>query len=65
MSKPQTTRILAFDTSLYQFTAHCKSLLTDDEKAELFAAEQRYARSRQAGSAAHRNLLAYLDGVEV
>jgi hypothetical protein len=46
-----------------EYRGHCKSLLTDDEKAELIAAEKRYAKSRQAGSAAHRNLVNYLDGV--
>jgi len=62
---PRMTVEMTSKCGFCAFTAHCKSLLTDDEKAELFAAEQRYARSRQAGSAAHRNLLAYLDGVEV
>jgi hypothetical protein len=62
---PRMTIEMTSKCGFCQFTAHCKSLLTDDEKAELFAAEQRYARSRQAGSAVHRNLLEYLDGVEV
>jgi hypothetical protein len=46
-----------------EFRAHCKALLTDEEKTELIAAEKRYAKSRQAGSAAHRNLVNYLEGV--
>jgi hypothetical protein len=62
---PRMTVEMTSKCGFCQFTAHCKSLLTDDEKAELFAAEQRYARSRQAGSAAHRNLVNYLEGVSL
>jgi hypothetical protein len=62
---PRMTVEMTSKCGFCQFTAHCKSLLTDDEKAELLAAEQRYARSRQAGSAAHRNLVNYLEGVTI
>jgi hypothetical protein len=48
-----------------EYRGHCKSLLTEEEKAELIEAEKRYAKSRQAGSAAHRNLVNYLEGVTI
>jgi hypothetical protein len=46
------------------FTSHCKSLLTDKEKAELFEIESNFSKSRLNGSAEHRNLKRYLEGVE-
>jgi hypothetical protein len=46
------------------FTAHCKSLLTDDEKALLFSVEENYAKHpKMNGNYAHRNLRNYLDRV--
>lgn len=45
------------------FSKHCKASLTDEERSSLVEAEQRYAKSREAGKYAHRNLINYLDGV--
>lgn len=46
------------------FQAHCQTILSEEEKAELLAVEQAMAKSSMAGKREHNDLRNYISGME-